>query len=212
MKRKHIINIQIALMFIGLALILFTYFYYPNMKKSETISSHSDQKDLETKTDNIEDKTTFFDNVEYNGLYDLNKPFIIRSEKAHIKKNVFNVIMCPPDCIDESDIVFMINMDMTLYLQDGRIVKITSKKGRYNRVNHNTFFEEDVFANDGETEIISQNLNLSATTNLVEIYGDVILSYPTGSLKADKLEYDFESKNFNISMFGEKKIKLKVIK
>ena len=210
MNKKHIINIQIILVSIGVILILLTYFYYPYIKKNKIAEVETNQDDL--KVDTGDEKTPFFDNVEYKGLYDFNKPFIIRSEKAHIKKNVFNINNCPPDCLDESDIVFMTNMDMTLYLKDGRIVKITSKKGKYNRVSHNTFFTEDVFASDGETKILSQNLNLSATKNLVEIYENVILSYPTGSLKADKLEYDFETKNFNVSMFDDRKIKLKVIK
>tara|TARA_B100000686_G_C16471578_1_gene802393 strand:- start:172 stop:804 length:633 start_codon:yes stop_codon:yes gene_type:complete len=210
MNRKHLTNIQITLALIGFILILLTYFYYPYTKKNQMAEIETNQDDL--KVDTSDEKTTFFNNVEYKALMDFNKPFVLSAEKAHIKKNVFNLNNCPPDCLDESDIIFMTNMEMKLYLQDGRIVIIRSKKGTYNRVSHNTFFTEDVFASDGETRILSQNLNLLATKSLVEIYENVVLSYPTGSLKADKLEYDFESKNFNVSMFDDRKIKLKVIK
>ena len=36
--------------------------------------------------------------------------------------------------------------------------------------------------------------------------------YPNGSLKADKIDYDFETKNFKVSMFNDQPVKMKVIK
>ena len=47
----------------------------------------------------------------------------------------------------------------------------------------------------------------------VKIYNDVNINYPTGtSLSADKVEYDFETKYLKISMFDDKRIKMKVFK
>ena len=74
------------------------------------------------------------------------------------------------------------------------------------------FFEKSVYANDGETEIFSDNLDLLATENSVQIYNNVKLDYNTGSLRADKIDYDFETKYFKVSMFNDEKIKMKVIK
>ena len=51
-----------------------------------------------------------------------------------------------------------------------------------------------------------------ATENSVEIYNNVILNYTTGSLRADKIDYNFETKYFKVSMFDDKTIKMKVIK
>ena len=81
MKKKQQ-KIQIALISIGLLLIISTYFYYPLMKKAELAKNQPQQKELEKNI--THDKTTFFEDVEYNGLYDLNKPFIIGSEEAYI--------------------------------------------------------------------------------------------------------------------------------
>ena len=60
--------------------------------------------------------------------------------------------------------------------------------------------------------VFSDNLDLLATKNIVEIYNNVNLNYPTGSLVADKIDYNFETKNFLVSMFGEEMIKMKVVK
>ena len=105
----------------------------------------------------------------------------------------------------------MVNMHVVLYLTDGRVVNITSNQGRYNKETYDCFFEKNVKATDGETNIIAKNLDLLATKNLVEIYNDVILNYTTGSLRADKINYNFETKYFKVSMFDEKAVKVKVI-
>jgi len=187
---------QIILILIGLILIILTYFYYPYMKKTNLENDNILQSESE-KID-VEDDTSF-ENVEYKGLYDLDKSFTVRSEKA----NIFN---------DEPDIVYMTKMHVILYLNDGRIVNILSNKGRYNKVTYDCFFENDVKATDGETKIFSRNLDLLATENSVKIYNDVVLKYPTGSLQADKIDYDFETKYFKVSMFDDESVKMKVIK
>ena len=51
----------------------------------------------------IDDKrTTYFENVEYKGLYDLNNPFTVTSKKAQILTT-------------DPDIVHMFDMDVVLY-------------------------------------------------------------------------------------------------
>tara|TARA_Y100000590_G_scaffold42436_1_gene45152 strand:- start:5504 stop:6094 length:591 start_codon:yes stop_codon:yes gene_type:complete len=196
MKKNHQ-KIQVLLILIGLILILTTYFFYPNMKKTEKTEIQQKEKILED--DDIENEGTTFQNVEYRGLYDLDKPFKITSENAYILD-------------EEPDVVHMTNMHVVLYLTDGRVVNITSNQGRYNKETYDCFFEKNVKATDGETNIIAKNLDLLATKNLVEIYNDVNLNYPTGSLKADKINYDFETKYFKVSMFDEELINMKVIK
>ena len=195
MKKKQQ-NIQIILISIGLLLILTTYFYYPYMNKAKLIENQSAKKDLER---TLEDQSTSFENVQYKGLYDVDKPFTIMSEEAYILD-------------EEPEFVYMTNVHTILYLPDGRIVNIKADKGKYNKVTYDCFFEQNVKATDGETKIFAENLDLLATTNFVKIYKDVILNYPTGSLVADKIDYDFETKYFKVSMFDDKTVKIKVAK
>ena len=191
MKKQR--KIQIALVSIGLLLFALTYLYNPNLSRDRLLEN---KKDVGKGID--EEQITAFENIEYKGLYDFNKPFVVQSDKAYILN-------------EKPDIVFMSKMHVVLYLKDGRIVNIVSDKGRYNKVTYDCFFEQNVKATDGSTKIFAENLDLLATENFVEIYNNVNLDYPTGHLKADKIDYNFETKYFKVSMFDEKKVKIKVI-
>ncbi len=200
MKKKQL-TVQLTLILIGLFLFALTYLYYPNIGKDKFITEEPAEKDFvkeePKETVNI-DQSTAFENIEYKGLYDFDKPFKVRSENAYILN-------------DQPDLVYMKNMHVILYLSDNRIIEITSLTGLYNKSNYNCYFEEDILATDGEIIITANNLDLLATENFAEIYNDVNLNYITGSLKADKVEYNFETKNFKVSMFDDKTIKMKVI-
>jgi len=168
------------------------------MNKVKLMNGQSSDAKLEDTVDSNEQSTSF-KNVEYKGLYDLDKPFTIKSEDALIFK-------------EEPDIVYMNNMHVVLHLKDGRIVNIVSKEGKYNKITYDCSFYKDVKATDGETKIFSQNLDLLASENYAEIYNNVSLIYPAGVLQADKIDYDFETKYFKVSMFGDNSVKMKVIK
>ncbi len=195
MKKKQK-TLQLMLITIGLFLFILTYLYYPSLNKVETPSNQTKTKDLKENIDS--EQFTSFEQLEYEGLYDSDKKFKVQSGNAYIIN-------------DEPDIVHMNDMYVTLYLGDNRIVKITSKKGRYNKSNYNCYFEQNVIATDGETTISSENLNLLATKNYAEVYNNVKLKHKTGDLAADKIDYDFETKLFKISMFDNKPIKMKLI-
>ena len=199
MKQKQK-KIQVFLLVIGFFLILFTYFYYPYMIRNKSLVEKNIQKDLFSTSDEESKDTTSFENIEYKGFYDFDKSFVVKSEKANIDS-------------DDPDIVYMTNMHVILYLKDGRIVNILSNKGKYNKANYDCFFEKNVRATDGETKIFSDNLDLLGNESSVKIYNNVSINYPTGSsLQADKIDYDFETKYFKISMFDDKRIKMKIFK
>ena len=195
MKKKQR-RVQLTLVFIGLLLFFLTYFFYPNINKDKLTKDQSIGKNVDETA--IADKTTTFESLEYKGLYNFDKPFKVRSEKAYILN-------------EEPDIVYMDIMHVILHLGDGRIVNITSDKGRYNKRTYDCFFEQNVKATDESTIIFAENLDLLATENSVKIYNSVFLDYATGNLQADKIDYNFETKYFKVSMFDDKSIKMKVI-
>ena len=191
MKKKQLTT-QIALVSIGSLLFALTYLYYPGIDKDKFLKEESIEKTAD------EGQATFFTNIEYKGLYDLDKPFKIKSGKAYILD-------------EEPDVVYMNKMHIILYLSDGRVVNIISDKGRYNKITYDCFFEQNVKATDENTIILAENLDLLATENFVEIYNNVSLEYNTNYLLADKINYNFETKHFKVSMFDDKSIKMKVI-
>ena len=195
MKRKQQ-KAQLVLISIGLLLILLTYLYYPYMNKNKLQDDQFVQKDSE-KT--LNDVQSTFENVEYEGITNAMQRFSVKSESAYI--------------LDKNpNLVIMKKMRVELYLKDGRIVTIISDRGRYHKESHDCWFEENVVADDGETKIFANNLDLLATENFVKIYQQVKLIHPTGTLQADQVDYDFETKYFKVSMFDEKIVKMKVFR
>ena len=196
MKKKQK-KIQIILLSIGFLLILITYFYYPYMQEIKF------KKNLNVETlppdQSDEDLNVLFENVEYKGIYDLDKTFSVNSEKANIKN-------------EEPDIVYMTDVNVKLYLDGGRIVSITAKKGIYNKLTYDCYLENSVEAVEGETKIYADNLDMLVTRSSIKIYNNVIINDPATLLHADNIDYDFETKYFRVSMFDDKNVKIKVFK
>ena len=186
--------VQLSLLSIGLFLILATYFFYPKFLKEKAV------KDISTETEvtNSKERNTF-ENVEYRGLYDINRPFNVKAKKAYILTK-------------DPNVVYMTEMYVTLLMDDGRLVTITSDNGSYNKVSYNCFFENNVKAVDGETTIFADNMDLLTTEDSVKVYNNIFLTDNKSSLRADKIYYDFETKNYQISMFNDRKVKIKLIK
>ena len=189
-------RVQLILISVGLLLFCLTYLLYPSIKKNKIAENKTISKNL-NQEDSLDNSTTF-ENLEYKGLYNFDKPFKVRSKKAYILS-------------EEPNIVYMDKMHVILYLDDERIVNITSDKGRYNKATYDCFFELNVKATDEDTIILAENLDLLATEDSIKVYNNVFLDHPTGDLRADKMDYNFETKYFKVSMFDDKAIKMKVI-
>ena len=191
--------VQLSLISFGLFLILATYFFFPKIIENKFLEEETVKDDvIKTAMTDSKERNTF-ENVEYKGLYDTNKSFKVKADKAYI-------------LIKDPDIIYMTNMHVTLHMDDGRVIIITSDKGIYNKVSYDCFFENNVKAIDGETTVLAENLDLLATEDSATVYNNVFLTNDKGSLRADKVYYDFETKHYQVSMFSDDKVKIKLIK
>ena len=193
--------VQLTLISIGFFLILATYFY-PKInegKLKDTIVKENevDTVEIEDVTEDVKDNV--FKNVSYKGFYNFDKPFTVKSEKAHI-------------LADDPNLVYMTRMNVVMRINNERVVTITSDKGRYNKITFDCYFEDNVRATDGKNIILSENLDLLTNEDAATAYNRVFLSNPEGSLRADKIVYNFETKSYRISMFDDRKVKIKLIK
>ena len=148
--------VQLTLIFIGLFLIFATYFLYPKFNKK--IVEKSIFEDEQIAIDDT--KTNTFKNVEYKGRYNIDNPFSIKSEIAHIS-------------VEEPDVIHMTNVKASIIMKDGRSVIIISDKGIYNKITYDCFFEDNVKVTDGETVVFAENLNLLASKDTASIYDSV---------------------------------------
>ena len=178
---------QFVLISIGLFLILATYILYPKFNEVKFLKKELQKKEvteIDTTSKNV------FENVEYKGFYDLDNQFTVKSEEAYILE-------------EDTNVVYMTDMHVTLHMDDGRIITITSNKGKYNKLTYDCFFNENVKATDGKTIILAENLDLFATEDSASVYNNVSLNNDQGSLRADKVAYNFLLKtntfnNFNL--------------
>ena len=188
--------IQIFLISIGFLIIIGTYLLYPKIEKDRLKGSVVENEQPLIKDD--ENAVNKFEELEFRGFYNFDNPFVVVSEEAVISP-------------ENSDIVYMTNMKITIKMNDGRNITITGDKGKYNKVTYDCYLENNVLASDGETEILSDNLNLVSSKDFASIYNNVVVNSKNGQLKADKVDYNFESKYYKVSMFKDERIKIKLI-
>ena len=191
--------VQLSLIFIGLFLILATYFFYPKFLKEKIAKNNPNKIDLAESDITDNENRNLFENVEYKGIYDINKPFTVKAEKALILE-------------ENSELVYMTNMRVTLEMNDKRIIIITSDSGRYDKTTYDCFFENNVKAIDGRTTVFADNMDLLASESNAAVYNNVFLTNDEGSLRADKIYYDFDAEYYQVSMFSDEKVKIKLIK
>ena len=190
-------TVQLTLIFIGLILILATYYIYPEINKNKFIEQKL-KEDKKIATETSKDVSNTFENIEYSAFYNIDHPFTVRSEKAFI-------------LVDEPNVVYMTSMKVTLYMNDGRVIVITSDKGSYNKVTYDCFLRYNVKATDGDTIITGDNLDFLSNQEKVDIYNNVNLVNEKISMVADKINYNFEKKFYKISMFDDKSVNIKLI-
>ena len=193
--KKNIIFIQLGLLFIGIVLVFFFYFY-PNMKASK-LKEKTIQKEIAgNETDTIIKNE--FTNVIYKGE-NAGNIFTIHADKAEIRK--------------DADLIYMKNMFVTIVLGDEDWI-IECEVGTYDKTTYDITCSKNMKAasSDGHTTIYSQNLDL-INDETATIYNNVvIIDENKSSLYADKVNYDFENKLYHISMFDQNKsIKMKLI-
>jgi len=190
--------IQTFLVSLGFLIIFVTYLLYPKIEKNRLKGSVVENEQPLIKDKDNENQGSKFEELEFRGFYNFDNPFLIASEEAII----------PPE---NSNIVYMTNIKITIEMNDGRTVIIVGDKGKYNKATYDCYLENNVIASDGETEILSDNLNLLSSKDSASIYNNVVVNNKNGQLKADKVDYNFESKYYKISMFKDKRVKIKLI-
>ena len=84
-------------------------------------------------------------------------------------------------------------------------IKITSDFGKYNILNYDTIFNQNVVSIYLDNKITSEYLDFSLTRNSMIITRDVIFTNTENTLKADVVEMNIETKDTKIFMFDNKR-------
>ena len=179
------ILIQFLLLTTIFIIVFSTFFLYFNKKEKLKASSLPIIKEKESL---INDETgTLIKDINYSYYDTSGNYYELLSEVGKID-------------INNSDKIFMTNVVATIYLVDSSPVKITSKYGNYDKINHETSFFENVKVTHLIHKATSENLDISFNDNLASMYNNIIYNKPGTNLKADRLEIDLITKNSKIFM------------
>ncbi len=185
---------QLTLLLMGLIIIFFTYF--GNFKKKEDTTvvediKKIDQENQEESADNI----NRFEDVEYKGLGSGNR-YVIGSKYANFTT-------------DRPEIINMTNVECTFYLSGGNLY-IVSDYAIFNNSSNDMEFTENVKMNYLENVLFSQKAIFENEKNELIIEGDVSSKGPNGKIRADRLDFDLNTKKLKISMYNDEKVNIKV--
>ena len=191
LKRKNLI--QISLVFFGLLIIFFTYFY---SEYEDSSINKVEEKEIQ---ENVIEKEGFntFENITYEGKDSNNNNFILNSEYAEFETK-------------ESNIIYMKKIICRFFFKDGTVLKIISDKGIYDNISNDMEFEENVEMYYLENKLFSDKANFVNSENYFIVQGNVIGEGPLGNVAADKLNVDLIQKKMKISMYNESKVNIKV--
>ena len=107
--------------------------------------------------------------------------------------------------LDNSDIIFL--KDVTAYIKTikkNEIITIISRYGKYNTINNDTIFSDNVKINYLDNQIMGDYLDFSIMKNMLIISKNVVYTNPKNILKADVVELNTITKDTKIFMYNSK--------
>ena len=186
-KRKDKIRlIQFLLLFIGTLIVFFTYFN--KEKPQEKIISSIDKENIKKTENESSDQLDYFYNIKYSGLDLQGNRYVLKSKEAQVNKNL-------------QEIVNMNFVNAVFYFKDNTTLVIHSDKGVYNNKSLDMIFEKNVKANYEGSELYGEKIVYLNSKKLLEVLDNVKLIDVKGTMVADKLLFDLETKTLDISSY-----------
>ena len=186
------ILIQLLLFIILLSTAATYYYFYKDNETNTNVNKINNNNEISIK----KNSSNLIENISYASTDNLGNKFTIKSKTGEIN-------------IDSPDMVYMTNVEAIINLINSDPIIIKSNYAKYNKINYETNFEEDVLLTHQTHRITSQNLDLSFENNLATIYNKIVYDNNNVKISADILEIDLITKNSKIFMDNEyKKIKI----
>ena len=189
------ILIQLSLLVLLFGIIITVFFVYFDDKKEV-----NDEKSISTEIVQSEiskDTGTLIQDISYSFSDVSGNHYELFSDLGEID-------------INNSDKIFMTNVNAKIYLKNSSPITITSKYAFYSKKNHETNFFESVVLKHTIHKATSENLDISFTDNIASMYNNIIYKKPGTKLNADRLEIDLITKNTKIFMENNSE-KIKII-
>lgn len=203
MKKAQIF--QFLILFLILLISYFTYSYLNTDKNYLNTDKNNNNTKTKDKTDNIkivekqESKSSnVINELSYKSLDENGNIYEIKSASGEIVK-------------EDDKLLILNNVEAKILIIGHGTVFIASDKAKYNRVNLNTHFFENVSLVYQDHNVTSDDIFLKYTEKEVEISNNVKYNYENNNLSADVMSFDLIKKISKIYMTNKKeKVKIKI--
>ena len=186
-RKKNLLLVQITIFFVASALLYNTY----RDKNAETEPS------IKTEVKSNPDTNSFTD-IEYSGFDLTGNKYLLKAGQADFKTET-------PELINMKKVI------AKFYLKDGTILTVISDEGVYNNISLDMKFINNVKAEYLSHTVLADVISYSNSNAKLIAAGNVRgESIEKGEFSADKVEYDLTYKSLNFSMFGNKRVNVKL--
>ena len=192
-RKKRLLFVQMLLVLT--AVVLLYVFYYQGSNNQTQINKTNN---LDTKVTE-EQSSNFFEDVEYKGIDANGNRYLLESEIAS-----FDEI--------SPELVNMIGMNATFFFKDGKILKVSGKKGMYNNKTNDMEFRDDVKVVQAENKIFADNLDYFNLKRLIKVYGNVSGKNLDGNFTSDILNLNIDNQSVEFLMIDNKQVKINLEK
>ena len=179
MKKKFIVYIIIFF------LIFLIFLHFKSQKNKKTTKIEPDISNEISYSSNII-KDVYYSSKDIKG-----NEYVIKASEGEIDYN-------------NSNIIYLTNLEGFVKLTNSNDIKITSKYGKYNTVNFDTIFSKNVIIDYLDNNVLGEYLDFSIERNSMIMSRDIVYTNTSNILKADTIEINIDTKDTKIYMFDNK--------
>jgi uncharacterized protein YxeA len=188
MNKKTVL--QVVMVFVIIIISLWFYLKY----FTNNFEDVKEFQDIEKINEEQSSESTYINDINYTSIDLRGNKYQITAKLAEIK-------------IENSDVMFLTDVIAFIFIKNKDAVKITSNYGKYNTINYDTIFSENVIVVYPGHKITGEYLDFSFLTNLGIFTTNVIYTGEKTNLFADKVEMNLATKDTKIFMNNtEKKV------
>ena len=163
-----------------------SFFIYSNYFQKEKATLNKNLEVEEEKSSN----SNIIKDIKYSSKDLKGNEYIILADEGEID-------------LDNSDIIFLKEVKAFINLiENNETITVVSDFGKYNSINYDTIFSQNVKIKYQDNTIIGDYLDFSMMKNLLIISKNVVYTNPNNILKADVVELDTITKDTKIFMYN----------
>ena len=176
-------GLQVVMVLVIILISLWFYLKYFTLNFEEV----KETQVVEKIDENQNSTSTYINDINYVSTDLRGNKYQITAKLAEIK-------------VENSDLMFLTDVIAFVFIKDKDTVKITSNFGKYNTINYDTIFSENVIVVYPDHKITGEYLDFSFLTDLGIFTTNVIYTGEKTNLFADKMEMNLTTKDTKIFM------------